>query len=285
MRGNFFSSNKKINYTLILCLTYLFILFVASLFCDFLAPFSFEEQHIDDVFLSPNKKYFFGTDQLGRDVFSRVLFGARTSLLVGLMTSVITLVTGAVYGACAGWCGGYVDRLMMRTIDVLDAIPTLIIMILVKITFDAFLTIDNMELKSIFSTIFALGLVGWISLARLIRIQVIQLKSRDFVESARAYGATSLQIIVKQLGPNMLSSVLVLLTLQIPSNILFESFLSFIGLGLQPPYSSWGVLVAEGAGYLESYPHLIIFPGLVLFITMLVFQLLGESLRHKIDSK
>ncbi len=265
----------------------LFIVFVCflALTAQWISPFPFDEQHIDDLLLSPNLKYWFGTDKLGRDLLSRVVYGARMSMAVGIITAVISLLIGAIYGALSGWFGGWIDAIMMRVVDIAFSIPTLVIMILTKVIFDSLNLFENPELKALSGTLIALSIVGWVSLARLVRGQVLQVKEMAYIEAGRALGFGHIHLLWRHVLPNILGPIIVMLTFRIPANILFESFLSFIGLGLQPPYSSWGVLASDGADLLESYPHLILFPGAALFLTMMAFQLFGDGLRDAFDPK
>ena len=264
-----------------------FILFVCflALTATWISPYSFDEQHIDDILQSPTATYFFGTDKLGRDLFSRIIYGARMSMAVGIITAFISLLIGAVYGALSGWFGGLVDSVMMRLVDVAYSVPSLVIMILVKVVFDSLNLFTHPELRALSGTLIALSIVGWVSLARLVRGQVLQVKSMVYIEAGQALGFGNIQLLWRHVLPNILGPIIVMLTFRIPANILFESFLSFIGLGLQPPYSSWGVLASDGADMLESYPHLILFPGAALFLTMMAFQLLGDGLRDAFDPK
>lgn len=257
---------------------------LVAVFAPLIAPYSFETQNIDRALEGPNKDYWFGTDSLGRDMFSRLVYGARMSMSVGVFTAVFSLIVGGLYGALAGWWGGWVDSVLMRIIDILYAIPSLVLLILVGVIFNSAEIFDNPELKALTGIFLALSVVGWVSLARLVRGQVLQVREMLYVEGARALGASGTRIVARHVFPNILGPIIVMLTFQIPSNILFESFLSFIGLGLQPPYSSWGVLANDG-WRAKSYPHLIIFPGVVLFTTMLAFNLLGDGLRDAFDPK
>jgi oligopeptide transport system permease protein len=263
-----------------------FILFVCAvaLLAPWLAPFSYETQDISRVLFEPNSVNWCGTDSLGRDMLSRIIYGSRMSMSVGVFTALISLLIGGVYGGVAGWCGGWVDSALMRTIDILFAIPTLVLLILVMVIFNSIEIFSNPELKALCGIFLALSIVGWASLARLVRGQVLQAKQMLFVESAHAIGASDSRILLRHIFPNILGPVIVMLTFQIPANVLFESFLSFIGLGLQPPYSSWGVLANDG-WRAKSYPHLIFFPGLAIFLTMLAFNLLGDGLRDAFDPK
>lgn len=259
------------------------ILCLIAMFASVLAPYSFEEQYMDRVLQTPTTQHWLGTDSLGRDMLSRLIYGARMSMAVGIITAILSLIFGVCYGALAGWVGGRLDSFMMRIVDILYSIPTLVLLILVKVVFDSFPLFENPELKALTGILLALSVVGWVTLARVVRGQVLQVKQMTYVEAARSLGASGSWIVARHIFPNILGPIIVLLTFQIPSNILFESFLSFIGLGLQPPFSSWGVLANEGWRSLRSYPHLMISPGIALFFAMLAFNLLGDGLRDAFD--
>lgn len=273
------------NHLAMVCVFFILVVCVIALFAPWIAPYPFDEQHIDDILLPPNARYLFGTDRLGRDLLSRLIYGARMSMAVGIITALVSLFIGAVYGALSGWLGGWKDGAMMRIVDITYALPSIVIMILIKVVFDSMRLFENPELRALMGTLLALSIVGWVSLARLVRGQVLQVKTAMYVEAGRALGFSDWQLIWRHVFPNILGPIIVMLTYRIPSNILYESFLSFIGLGLQPPYSSWGVLASDGADLMESYPHLIFFPGVALFLTMLAFQLLGDRLRDAFDPK
>jgi oligopeptide transport system permease protein len=248
-----------------------------------LVPYPFDEQYLDQVLVRPDFHHWLGTDSLGRDMLSRLIYGARISMAVGVFTAINSLVIGTIYGAVAGWSGGAVDSVLMRMVDILDSIPSLVLLILVKLVFESFDIISNPEIKAMTGMLLALSLVSWVSLARVVRGQVLQVKQMAYVESARAIGASSLRVVGQHILPNIAGPVIVLLTFQVPSNILAESFLSFLGLGLQPPFSSWGVLANDGWRSLRSFPHLMISPGLAIFTVMLAFNLLGDGLRDAFD--
>ena len=273
------------NKQAMVCFYFIGFVCLMALTAPWISPFPFDEQHTDDILKFPDGTYLFGTDRLGRDLFSRIIYGSRLSMAVGIIAAFISLIIGGLYGAVSGWFGGWLDSLMMRFVDIIYSIPTLVIMILVKVVFDSFHFFANPELRALTGTLMALGLVGWVSLARLVRGQVLQVKSMAYIEAGWALGFNHFQLLWHHVFPNILSPIIVMLTFKIPANILFESFLSFIGLGLQPPYSSWGVLASDGADMLESFPHLILFPGLALFLTMMAFQLLGDGLRDAFDPR
>jgi oligopeptide transport system permease protein len=264
---------------------FIVVLCVVAVFAELLAPYSFDEQHMEQILAGPSAQHWLGTDDLGRDLLSRLIYGAQMSMAVGIFTAVFSLAMGIVYGAVSGWLGGRVDAFMMRLVDILDSIPTLVLLILVKILFDAMNLFADPKIRALTGVLMALSVFGWIMLARVVRGQVLQVKQSLYVEAAQALGASSFSIVFRHVLPNILGPIIVVLTFQIPSNIMFESFLSFIGLGLQPPYSSWGVLANAGWKTIKSYPHLIIAPGCALFFTMLAFNLLGDGLRDAFDPK
>ena len=274
----------KKNRAAVVSLFFLVFVALAGLFAEIVAPYSYEVQNIDRVLEGPSGAHWFGTDGLGRDLYSRIIYGARMSMAIGILTAIVSVVIGGIYGAISGWVGGWIDTVMMRTIDILDAIPSLVLLILVGIVFTAYQPFENPEIRALTGILFALSVVGWVSLARLVRGQVLQARELLFVEGATALGASPSRILTRHISPNILGPIVVMLTFQIPSNILFESFLSFVGLGLQPPFSSWGVLANDG-WRAKSSPHLIVFPGAALFLTMLAFNLFGDGLRDALDPK
>ncbi len=264
---------------------FILLLCGVAIFARVLSPYSFDDQNMDQILTTPSLAHWLGTDDLGRDLLSRLIYGAQMSMSVGIFTAIFSLAMGVVYGALAGWVGGRIDAVMMRFVDILDSIPTLVLLILVKILFDSVNVFMHPELRALVGVLMALSIFGWIMLARVVRGQVMQVKQLLYVEAAHALGAKNLPMLFKHVLPNIMGPIVVVLTFQIPSNIMFESFLSFIGLGLQPPYSSWGVLANAGWKTIKTYPHLIIAPGLALFLTMLAFNLLGDGLRDAVDPK
>jgi len=259
------------------------IICLIAVLAPWISPFPFDEQYLDKVLIAPDWHHWLGTDALGRDMLSRLIYGARISMAVGVITAFISFIIGTAYGAVSGWFGGRVDAVLMRFVDILNSIPSLVLLILVKLVFDSVNIIHNQELKALTGMLLALSLVSWVELARVVRGQVLQVKQMAYVEAARSMGASSWRMVVQHILPNIAGPVIVLLTFQIPSNILSESFLSFLGLGLQPPFSSWGVLANDGWRSIKSYPHLMISPGIAIFVAMLAFNLLGDGIRDAVD--
>jgi oligopeptide transport system permease protein len=252
---------------------FLLALGLMALFAPWIAPFTYYDQNADAALQVPNSIHWFGTDSLGRDVFSRLLYGAQISLGVGLSTAIFSLCVGTLYGAASGYIGGRVDLFMMRVADILNALPSILVTVLLMLVVG----------RGPMGLFLALGLVGWVGEARLVRGQVLQAKEMLYVEAARSLGLSHFRILFRHILPNILGPVVVSLTFGIPQNIMTESFLSFVGLGLEPPYASWGTLANEGWRAYRTYPHLILFPGLVLFFTILAFNFLGDGLRDALD--
>jgi oligopeptide transport system permease protein len=221
----------------------------------------------------PSPAHWFGTDELGRDMLSRVLYGGRISLLVGLVGTLVSLLVGVTYGAISGYLGGRADEFLMRVVDILYSLPYIFLVILLLVLFQ----------RSLVMLFVALGLVQWLTMARIVRGQVLSLKQQTFVEAARALGAADRSIVFRHIVPNTLGPVIVYTTLTVPAVILQEAFLSFLGLGVQPPAASWGTLVSNGAQVIALFPWLVLFPGAALSLTLLCFNFLGDGLRDALD--
>jgi len=246
-----------------------------SLFTPWIAPYSYEEQNLDLGASAPSAAHWLGTDTLGRDQLTRIMYGSRISLMVGFIATAVALTIGVLWGAIAGYLGGRVDAVMMRIVDALYALPFTIFIILLTVIFGS----------SMLLLFLAIGAVEWLTMARIVRGQVISIKRQEFVEAAVSMGLSPWRIISRHLIPNVLGPVIVYTTLTIPSVILLESFLSFLGLGIQPPASSWGSLISGGVETMEEYPWLLIFPGLVLTVTLFSLNFLGDGLRDALDPR
>lgn len=252
---------------------------VAGFLAPLISPYSPGGLEEGQILQSPSWRHWMGTDGLGRDLLTRVLFGARVSMTVGIGTALIALVIGTAYGLISGYAGRAVDSAMMRLVDIFYGLPDLLIFILLSLFIG----------RNIGGVLIALGLITWVRFARIARGQVLQAKQMAYVEGARAAGARDSRILLRHVLPNIVGPILVTLTFSIPSAILVESTLSFIGLGINDPYSAWGVswgtLTQDGWRAMRSYPHVIFFPGLAIFLTILAFNFLGNGLRDLFDPR
>lgn len=265
--------NKAAITSLFLLITLTFIVVVVPLF----SAYSIDATDWDSIATPPSLTggHVFGTDGLGRDLFVRTLQGGRISLLVGIVATFVSLLIGITYGAVSGYLGGRIDQVMMRIVDILYALPFMFLVILLMVFFG----------RNIVLIFVAIGAINWLDMARIVRGQTLSLKNREFVEAARAGGVTTARIIRRHIVPNVLGVVAVYVTLTIPQVILVESFLSFLGLGVQEPLTSWGALVNEGAREMENAPWMLVFPALFLTITLFCFNFLGDGLRDALDPR
>ncbi|MBF8287134.1 MAG: binding-protein-dependent transport system inner rane component [Candidatus Rokubacteria bacterium] len=251
------------------------LLCLVAIFANLLAPQSYTKANFGSIYEFPSREFPLGTDQLGRDVLSRMIYGARVSMLVGLGSQVIVVLLGVPLGAIAGYVGGRTDILMTRFIDVMYAFPRLLFVILVMSMLGA-------GLMNIF---IALGLTGWVGIARQTRAQVLALKEKEFVEGARALGDRGWRVLVRHILPSALTPIVVSVTFGIPEAIFTEAALSFIGVGINPPTPSWGQMVGENQQFLRSYWYLCVFPSIAIAVTMLSFTFFGDGVRDALDPK
>jgi oligopeptide transport system permease protein len=258
---------------------FVFAVMVSATLAPWLSPYTASGLRETRLLEPPSWAHWMGTDGLGRDLFTRILYGARVSMAVGLGTGIIALIIGTAYGLVSGFRGGTLDRFMMRVVDIFYGLPDMLIFILLSLLFG----------RNIGGLLLALGLVSWVRFARITRGQVLQAKEFLFVEGARAVGASKGRILLRHILPNIMGPIIVTLTYSIPAAILAESTVSFIGLGINDPYSewgtSWGTLAQDGWRAMRAYPHVIFFPAAAIFLTILAFNTLGNSLRERLDPK
>lgn len=270
-------SNKVALFSLVMITLIIISVIVIPVFY----PYEYDATDLFSTNLKPSAEHIFGTDELGRDLFIRVIIGARYSLIIAFLAGIINLIIGVVYGSVAGFFGGMVDNIMMRIVDILYSIPTIIYVVLISaLTYD-----PNGQSSGLFSIILALSISYWINMARIVRGDVLQLKQQEFVLAAKTLGASKMRILFKHLLPNCLGSIIVTLTLLIPQAIFTEAFLSFIGLGLNPPYASLGTLANTAMKVIYTFPYQLFFPSLAICLIILGFNLFGDGLSEALDPK
>jgi oligopeptide transport system permease protein len=262
------------------------IITLMAIFAPFLSPYAFTDIDYDVISCAPDwwpgevtcragGAHWFGTDIVGRDLFVRVLYGARVSMAVGIVATFVSLMIGVLYGAVAGFIGGRTDAIMMRIVDIMYSLPFIFFVIILMVIFN-----QNFILLFV-----AIGAVSWLTMARIVRGQTLSAKQKEFVEAARAAGVGTFGIVRRHIIPNVVGPVIVYVTLTIPGVILAESFLSFLGLGIHEPFTSWGVLISDGAATMETAPWTLIFPGLFMALTLFCFNFIGDGLRDALDPK
>ena len=252
------------------------LLLLVAVVGPYLTPYAYDQVNKNDVWVGPlTGAHLLGTDSLGRDLLARLLIGLRVSLAVGVVATAVSLVIGVAWGATAGYLGGRLDELMMRIVDVLYSLPFIFFVILLMVTFG----------RNFILMFVAIGAVEWLTMARIVRGQTLSLKEKEFVEAARASGVSRTGVVLRHIAPNLLGPVVVYVTLTIPGVILAESFLSFLGLGVQEPLTSLGTLISHGAQDMELAPWLLIFPSITMVVTLMCFNFIGDGLRDAIDPK
>ncbi len=274
--GDAWNTLKK-NRAALVSVTTMATMIALVIFGPLLSPYAVDQTDWYQISSRPNMAsgHIFGTDDLGRDLFVRVMYGGRVSLMVGIVATIVSVIIGVTYGSISGFIGGKTDALMMRVVDILYAMPFLFFVILLMVFFG----------RSILLIFVAIGAVNWLDIARIVRGQTLNLKGKEFVDAARAGGASTLRIVFKHIVPNLLGLVVVYVALTVPQVILVESFLSFLGLGVQEPMTSWGALVNQGARQMETSPWMLWFPAMFLATTLFCFNFIGDGLRDALDPK
>ena len=251
------------------------LMILLAIFGPLIQPYTYDGQDYSAINQTPNAQHWFGTDKFGRDLFVRVAYGARISLTVGFAAAAINMVIGVLYGGISGYVGGSVDMVMMRIVDIISAIPSLLIIILVMVFLGA-----NMK-----SILIALCLTYWIGTARQVRGQILSIKNQDFALAAKVIGESDFQILLRHLVPNSMGPIIVTVTFLIPQAIFYEAFLSFIGIGISVPVASWGTLANDSLANMNLYPHLMLFPAVAISITMFALNFIGDGLRDALDPR
>ena len=281
----------------VLCGIIIIILVILSIFAPYIAPYHYADGSFMNNYEKPGERYLLGADFMGRDVLSRIIYGTRISLSVGMIGALTSFFIGVLYGLISGYYGGKVDNVMMRIVDIMYGFPTLLLIILMMVlfkstfavttpgTFAGTLSDIDRAFGGLFFIFIGIGITAWIGMARIARGMALSLREKEYVEAARATGNSNFKIMIKHILPNLIGPCIVAVTLRIPRYITFEAFLSFIGLGVNPPTPSWGMMISEGYKAIRSNPHLALYPGLALAITMLAFNFLGDGLRDALDPR
>ncbi|EKB56750.1 nickel transporter permease [Falseniella ignava] len=268
-------TRMKRNRLAMVGLVIIIILVITAIFADYIAPYGYAEQNLANQYQTPNAEHWFGTDELGRDIFSRVVYGSRVSLRVGFISVSISMTIGVAIGAITGYYGGKIDNILMRFIDIVQALPDILLAIAIMAALGPGLT----------NLMVAVGIAAIPGYARLVRSSVLSLRDQEFVEAARANGSSDARIILKHIIPNCMAPIIVQATLGVAYAIINAAGLSFIGLGLEPPTPEWGAMLSGGRAYIRDYPHMTLFPGLAIVLTILALNLLGDGLRDALDPK
>jgi len=266
----------KKNKVAMVSLVLLGLMVLMTIIGPMIGKFEYQATNNDMLNMKPNSTYWFGTDSLGRDLFSRIWVGGRISITIGIVGAIVDTVVGTIYGGIAGYLGGIADDIMMRILEILVSIPYLVLVILIRVLMDQ---------GGMTPLIIAMTITGWCYMARLVRGQLLQIKEQEYVLAAKALGANASRVIAKHLVPNTLGVMIVAITFDIPGFIFAEAFLSFLGIGVQSPMTSWGALAAAGQQNLMFYAYQLIFPAVAISLTMLSFNLLGDGLRDALDPK
>ena len=266
-----FKSNKMALAGLI----FIIIITIAAIFTPWIAPYGYDETNYAHTFEKPSRQFIWGTDDLGRDIFSRNLYAMRNALLIGFGSQAVVVIVGVIIGAIAGFRGGTVDTILMRIVDIMYAFPTFLFNVILVTALG----------RGIHIILLAIGITGWAGTARLVRGMAMSLRNADFVEAARALGAKEFYIIRKYILPNMLGPIIVSIAFGIPNAIWMEAGLALVGMGVRPPMPSWGNMISAGTGYIMAFPHMVLFPALLFALTLLAFTYVGDGLRDAMSPR
>jgi len=282
------------NRAALISAVFIVLLALVAIFAPVIAPYPYEKTNFAAITVGPSREFLLGTDELGRDMFSRLIYGARISLFVSLIAQFVIILVGVPIGLISGFYGGWVDIAIQRVVDTLYAFPSLLFIIIIMTyiqgalsdtenPFSAALAGINDSTGGLLGVLIALGLVFWLTVSRIVRGEVLALREKQFITAARAIGATDVQLMFRHILPNIMAPVLVAIAFGIPNVIMLEAGLSYLGLGTRPPVPSWGLMISEGVKTFRSFPHLLISPGLALAITLLAFNYLGDGIRQTLD--
>jgi oligopeptide transport system permease protein len=275
----------------------IFALLIIAVGANWIAPYSYREGRIIDNYLRPNAEHLMGCDFMGRDILSRLIFGARISISAAFVGAFTSFFIGVAYGLISGFAGGKVDNAMMRFVDIMYGFPTLILIILLMVffkssfstiapgTFRGALAALDSKMGGMFFIFIGIGITSWLGMARLVRGMTLSVREKEYIEATRAIGTPKRRILFRHVFPNVLGPAIVAQALMIPGFILYEAFLSFIGLGVNPPMPSWGMMLSEGYVAMRSYPHLVLFPAIAISVTLFAFNFLGDGVRDAFDPK
>ena len=274
---------KKVNKVVFVLILILIIIFLLSIFAPIISPYKFDTQIRGEELQGSSIKHILGTDSLGRDMFIRLMYATRISLLIGIVASFVNMVIGTIYGGISGILGGKVDNIMMRIVDVFISIPQIIYVIFVIILCRVFFSGLHDEIKDVMSVLIAIGVTYWLKTARVVRAEVLNIKEQDFVKYAIVIGSSKVRILLKHIIPNSIQTIMAITILQIPTAIFTEAFLSFIGIGINPPIPSWGSLIYEEVGNIYSQPQPVIYTSILVISIMFLISVLGEYIKNHIS--
>lgn len=274
--------NKNISKPILILIIILSIICILSIVVPIISPYKFDEQLRGEELQKPSLSHILGTDSLGRDIFVRLMYATRISLMVGVISSITNMIIGTIYGGISGIVGGKTDWVMMRIVDIFISIPQIIYVICVIMICRNLFSGMNSEIRDIVSILIAIGITYWLKMARTVRAEVLNIKEQNYVKYAIAIGSSKMRILIKHIVPNAIQTILAIVILQIPTAIFTEAFLSFVGIGINAPTPSWGSLIYEGVGMIYSQPQTVIYTSILVIFTMILISILGEYIKNKI---